>query len=1087
MRGPLPSDSQIGGHQQERRVPSDEAKQHYSAFRMLVVDDDVDDQLLLQTMLNSGASDLIPDIDAVQDWEAAVAAVTHNVYDIALIDYRLGSRSGLELIKALAKVPGAPPMILLTGYDSPEIDQLALEAGAIDYIDKNRLDSRLLKRTLRFVLERNRVTREMAARERTWQLLFASNPYAMWLYDPVDHRIVEANESALRLYGYERAEFLKLSIFDLRPPSEQERLSRYLAQSGSLGGQKDAGIWLHKRRTGELLQMHIFGSEVEVDRRTLRLVIAVDVTAELRAEERLKASEVTLRGVLHDLGDGLVVLGKNGTVEFANIAACRMLATSEADFVGSLWSPEVLRADTHADDQAGRGGGRVFDIRVNSTIWHGIEATTVLLRDVTEERANERQLRVLQRSVEASDEGLIIVDARAPDLPIIYTNPAFERITGYEREEILGKNCRFLQNEDRNQPGVAMIRKSLKNADHCTVTLRNYRKDGRLFWNRLTVWPVRNTHGAVTHFIGLQSDITEQKRLEMERRFLETHDAVTGLPKYAGFEVELKNTLEQTGEEGEHAAVLFVDIDGFNSVNDTLGYSAGDSALRVVADRLRETLPQAGLVRYAGDEFLAIIPGVATEAGIMELCHQIKMRISEPILVSAHADLYLTCSIGASEFPVHGRSLYELIRQADLAKNRAKRMGRNATVIFSKDLQQTLHDRLALGARLRAAMAAGEVVTHYQPQINARNGEVVAFEALVRWESPELGLLHPRRFVPIAEQNGQIMQLGVLVLRSACRHLAEWSAQGLSNFQMAVNVSAAQLQRSEFVRDLRSIVEEFGVDPLRLEVEITESLFLDNVEHAIRQLYALKNMGIHVALDDFGTGYSNLSYLHRFPIDKLKIDQSFVQSLVSDGSQAGLVRAMISMGHHLGLQVLAEGVETIHQSEFLRRCQCDLFQGYFYSPPVAQSEVPDILQKRFLGHRQSENNEDQPTILLVDDEENILRALHRLLRRDGYRVMTARDASTAFDLLALHRIQVVLSDQRMPGMSGTDFLRQVKDLYPETVRMVLSGFTDLATVTDAINRGSIYKFLTKPWADEDLREQVRQAFRLHTANQDRKD
>jgi diguanylate cyclase (GGDEF)-like protein len=529
--------------------------------------------------------------------------------------------------------------------------------------------------------------------------------------------------------------------------------------------------------------------------------------------------------------------------------------------------------------------------------------------------------------------------------------------------------------------------------------------------------------------------------------------------------------------------LIFIDLDGFNSVNETLGFAMGDAALRHVADRLRDAAgPDCEVMRYAGDEFLIAIGDVDPAANLLQLANRYCECIAEPMPVSQVATLYLTASVGAAAFPDSGQTVLDLTRQADIATNRAKRNGRSGAFVFSNELSEALSDRLALGGRIRNALARDEFLLCYQPQIDAQDGSVVGLEALVRWDSPEFGLLPPGRFIPVAEDNGMIVQLGAWVLRTACRHLRDWIDMGMAGFEVSVNVSAAQMHRPNFVEEVSRIIAETGIDPGMLQLELTESVLIDQGEFAVAQMQQLRKLGVKIALDDFGVGYSSLSYLRRFPINRLKIDQSFIANITHDGKDAELVRAIISIGHHMGMRVVAEGVETLAQSSYLRRSHCDELQGFQFSQALPASSVPEMLRRRYQTCEVETQTDPERTLLLLDDEENILRSLIRLFRRDGYRVLSATNAHDAFELLARHPVQVVLSDQRMPGMSGTEFLSQVKALYPETIRIVLSGYTDLASVTDAINRGAIYKFLTKPWDDDALSAQVQDAFRRFEQN-----
>jgi diguanylate cyclase (GGDEF)-like protein/PAS domain S-box-containing protein len=816
-------------------------------------------------------------------------------------------------------------------------------------------------------------------------------------------------------------------------------------------------------------------------------VLSVDVTAQRRAQNALRQREVQLRQVLSDVGDALVVIDRDGLVCFANPAVETLFGTPPEALLSSApdWVADVGQGGV-VEVQASEGRRRIVESRVSDTEWEGHAARLVALRDVTERHAAEERARLLERAVESSANGVVICDARSPEAPITYVNRAFERITGYVAAEVLGRNPEFLQGDDRAQPEFDEIRKALRMRSDIEVVVRNYRKDGTLFWNQMSIAPVRNRAGEVTHFVGLLNDLTDRRRYEAELAYLATHDTVTGLPRFLAVEEFTKGALAEATHSGGRVAMFYIDLDRFHSINETMGHATGDQALRIVAERMRSTVGERGRVsRIAGDEFVVVsVPARGDDP--MALAERLRLAMEQPIEVSPYT-LYMTGSVGVSVFPNNARDAKDLLHQSEAAAARAKRQGRNAICAFSNDQVQELADRLSLGGRLRDAARNGELVLHYQPQVSAHNGQLVGLEALVRWESPELGLLPPARFIRVAEELGLIVDLGLWVLDTACRQAKAWLDLGVGEFTIAVNVSALQLQRPTFVADVEAALARSGLPAHHLELELTESSIMENVERMAETMHALKKLGVLLALDDFGIGYSSLNYLKRFPIDKLKIDQSFVRDVTRDSGDAGIARAIIAMGHQLQMTVMAEGVETAAQMGYLRRNHCDQFQGWLFGGPVPTDEAEALLRRKFLSPESFAHNESGLTILLLDDEENILRSLVRLLRRDGYTVLTANSAREAFEQLGKRNVQVVVSDQRMPDISGTEFLSQVKALYPETIRLVLSGYTDLKTVTEAINLGSIYKFLTKPWDDDELRREIREAFRAYETRQARDD
>jgi diguanylate cyclase (GGDEF)-like protein len=581
----------------------------------------------------------------------------------------------------------------------------------------------------------------------------------------------------------------------------------------------------------------------------------------------------------------------------------------------------------------------------------------------------------------------------------------------------------------------------------------------------------------VTHYIGVSTDLTDRRRHEAEVAFLARHDPVTGLARFVEPEDALGPLMDEARQLDEQLAVWCIDIDRFQAVNESVGYRAGDEVLRLLASRVRYVTGTSGrLWRMTSDEFvlaMRFVPGTLQPADIAE---QIRETLEVPVPI-AGSQLFLSGSIGVATTPHNADNATELFQCAESAMYRAKRNGRNSIMVSTQSQADELRERMELGSRLKSAIRDDEFVLYFQPQVSGHDGRIVGMEALVRWQTADRGLIAPGRFIHVAEELGSIVDLGRWVLREACQQAKRWLQQGFNDLRVAVNVSALQLHRASFVDEVCDAIESHAIPAAMLEIEITESAIMENVARAVEILSALKALGIQIALDDFGVGYSCLSQLKRFPIDRLKIDQSFVSDVATGSGEAAISRAITAMGHELHMKVIAEGVETEAQLGYLMRNHCDEFQGFLFSAPVPVEQATEMLRKRYVEARVLTQARPKRELLLVDDEENVLRALVRVLRRDGYTIHTALNAEQGFDILARNRIQVIVSDQRMPGSSGTEFLSKVKDMYPDTMRLILSGYTDLATLTNAINRGSIYKFLTKPWDDEDLREQVMEAFR----------
>ncbi|MDP3814765.1 EAL domain-containing protein [Pseudomonas sp.] len=566
--------------------------------------------------------------------------------------------------------------------------------------------------------------------------------------------------------------------------------------------------------------------------------------------------------------------------------------------------------------------------------------------------------------------------------------------------------------------------------------------------------------------------------IEREERlqYLAYYDALTGLPNRALFQDRLEQFLHSARHERGGVAVILLDLDRFKQLNDSLGRHVGDALLRTVGERLGAALEQpCVLARVTADTFAVAVAGLPLGTDATSI---LRKRIFAPLeapLALNGGEVHLAAKAGIALYPADGQDAETLFTRAEAALKQAQATGERY-LYYAPEINARIAEKLVLESELHTALEAEQFVLYYQPRVSLRSGRIAGAEALIRWQHPQQGLVGPGQFIPLAEQTGLIVPIGAWVLRNACAQQTAWLAEQLDTVPVAVNLSAVQFHKGEVLPLLRELLEADPALANYLELELTESVVMQDPDEAARLLHAFRGLGLRLALDDFGTGYSSLAYLKRFPFDVVKIDRSFVTDITHNPGDAAIAIAVIGMAQRLNLRVVAEGVETEGQLNYLRASGCDEIQGYYFSPPVPAAEFAAMLRSTKRLPPRSAAEQEERTVLVIDDEPGVQNALIRALRPDGYRVLTAAGAEEALELLALHRVQVVICDQRLPGMSGTELLDRVKSLHPDTIRMVLSGYTDLNVVIEAVNRGAIFKFLTKPWEDELLREHIRDAF-----------
>jgi diguanylate cyclase (GGDEF)-like protein/PAS domain S-box-containing protein len=638
------------------------------------------------------------------------------------------------------------------------------------------------------------------------------------------------------------------------------------------------------------------------------------------------------------------------------------------DVAGAPWYMEVAQAPlpfaaTHGGSLYALLGGLLSSLLATAAVYSVVSRKSVIER-VTSERTSElrsdnlrladdlalrmrteKSLRLREKVIEVSSNAVIICSAEGPDYAIEYVNPAFESITGYSATDVIGKSLRSLQGASQDHQNIEEISAALREKREGHAVLRNYRKDGTGYWNDLYIAPVRDDEGEIINFVVAQYDISAVMRYEAELEFQARHDALTGLANRNLLNERLERAISNARHGGTELWVVFVDLDGFKFVNDTLGHEAGDLLLKALAERLKLAVREADTVaRMGGDEFVLVLPeGVSREAG-MNVIQNIMDAVAKPLHIQAH-EFFLTCSIGIAAYPSDGGDAETLTKHADIAMYRAKELGRNTWQFYTASMSERTRERLEIEADLRHALERNEFALHYQPQLDLETGQVVGMEALIRWQHPRHGMIAPSRFISLAEEMGLIIPIGAWVVREACRQARAWHLAGIGNLRVAVNLSPRQFTQRGLVQTIAATLFETGLDARYLELEVTEGVVMSDVEHAITILRELKLLGVQIAIDDFGTGYSSLSYLRRFPIDVLKIDQSFIRDISEADDGAAIVCAVIALARGLRLKVIAEGVETSAQLDFLRSQQCNEVQGYLFSRPLPAGEFEALLAK----------------------------------------------------------------------------------------------------------------------------------------------
>ena len=568
------------------------------------------------------------------------------------------------------------------------------------------------------------------------------------------------------------------------------------------------------------------------------------------------------------------------------------------------------------------------------------EAGIIIFSDKREHLVNERQSKMAEKIFDNSIEGIVLTDN---ELHIQQINKTFTEVTGYEFSEVVGKTPAILQSGHHDDDFYKNMWATLRRTGMWQGQIFNRRKNGDVYPEWLSIYSIKNKNGDVINYIGLFSDLSEKKMTQDHIHQLAHYDALTGLPNRLLFMERLKQSIVMARRRESTLALFFLDLDGFKKINDSMGHDSGDFLLQEVALRLKKHMRESDTVsRLGGDEFTVIIDGYDQISDILIIANKILKELAVEFKIGERS-VYITGSIGISIYPNDGHDMGELIKNADTAMYAAKEKGKNRYEFYDYEMNRKTLERLTLESCLHRAYNESEFMVYYQPKINLLNNKVDGAEALIRWNHPTLGFISPSQFIPLAEETGMIALIGEWVLRQVCRDLRGWETRGLNGLNVSVNLSAIQFRDPNLVKILDTVISQEGVDVHSLEMEITESMLMNDVQRSIAMMKQLKEMGLSLSIDDFGTGYSSLKYLKEFPVDILKIDKSFIDEISNNSDDRMIVKAVIDLAHNLGMEVIAEGVEKLKQVEFLMQNGCHKVQGFYFSKAVDANAFYDFV------------------------------------------------------------------------------------------------------------------------------------------------
>lgn len=777
---------------------------------------------------------------------------------------------------------------------------------------------------------------------------FDLSPDLLGIFD-AEGRFVRINAAYEKLLGYLPEDLIGKHYRAIAFPDDTQKIEAGLARLKSAGTVQ--GIEL--RCLDVQGEVHWFEVSARQTEEGLIFIVSRDISERVRLAERSRQLEQKLVESLTSMTDAFFMLDPDWRFTFINGEAERTLQVKASELLGrSLWEcfPEAVGSAFEDEYRAAfaDGGPTHFEayfspleLWVEVHAYPSLNGLAVYFRNINNRVFARRHMRILERSINASMNGILIVDAQAEDYPIVFANSAFGRITGYDPQDVIGRNCRFLQGEHTNQTTRKKMREAIRKGSEAHVVIENYRKDGALFWNELYLSPVVDEQGVITHYIGVQNDISSLRETRQQLAYKTHHDALTGLPNSELFADRVAQALRQVRQPGQAMALLLLDLDDARQLMEKAGLSAFQNATVEIANRLQSCLDTSEtLGRLDSNRFAILIPERPLHA-MEQLSESILECFSEP-LDAGEELIRVTATQGMAYARRTDSDPHELLRRAHIALMHAKDDGQERSAVYNIGMEEPLNQRRHLRRRLHQAVSDEAFTLVYQPLIDARDGRIVGAELLLRWHDAELGQVSPSQFIPAAEAEGLIGVLTDQLIRQLLAELQTSLRQWRSVLRFSLNISPLMLAQ-DFPEHLSGLLEGSELSPDQLELELTETVLMDENEKVPAILGRLQALGFSIAIDDFGTGFTGLTYLKNLPIDTLKIDRTFIEDVVRDGRDSTIVESIVYLAHNMEMTVVAEGVETVSQALHLSRANVDLFQGYLFAKPMAAAALAEFM------------------------------------------------------------------------------------------------------------------------------------------------